>query len=93
MIKNIVYKKNDKLRKCKKCTILLVPQNGTISYWYGDGDHKDVKRLVRIEADMFNSWNGTAKYCNMCLSQLFTNKRYLTGKGVNTYPQDKWLSY
>ncbi len=67
--KNIVYKKGAKLKKCRICSIILVPENGSVSYYYKPDDFKGQVKFMKIEADLFNSWNGIDTQCNYCIDR------------------------
>jgi len=75
MIKNIVYKRNEKLRYCSRCSIILVPEGGSVSYWYGNGDSVGHKELIRLVANKNNAWNGKSHFCNYCLKVIYGKKK------------------
>ena len=70
---NIVYKRNEEVKKCRRCSIVLVPENGSVSYWYGDGEGS--KKLVNIISNDSNSWNKKNDYCNYCLKEIYGHSR------------------
>ena len=60
------YKKGQRPPKCEQCGIVLVERLEEVEYWYGTGG--EPLKLVKLQADGYNSWNGVDKLCDHCIN-------------------------